>query len=73
MVSPDGKGTAKTMPGQVKGDEGKRTMDEVSETSNDDIDASLRSPQRKLYHMGIGGKVSSNTLARANRVRDWQV
>src|SRR4030066_455017 len=38
-----------------------------------DIEACLRSAQRKLYHMGIRGKVSRNTLAHANQVRDWRV
>jgi len=27
----------------------------------------------KLYHMGIRGKVSRNTLAHANEVRDWRI
>jgi IS4 transposase len=38
-----------------------------------DIEACLRSAQRKLYHLGIRGKVSRNTLAHANQVRDWQI
>jgi len=38
-----------------------------------DIQACLRSAQRKLYHMGIRGNVSRNTLAHANQVRDWRV
>lgn len=38
-----------------------------------DIQACLRSAQRKTYHMGIRGKVSRNTLAHANRVRDWRI
>jgi hypothetical protein len=38
-----------------------------------DIEACLRSAQRKVYHMGIRGKVSRNTLAHANEVRDWQM
>ena len=38
-----------------------------------DIEACPRSAQRKLYHMGIRGKVSRNTLAHANQVRDWQI
>jgi transposase len=29
--------------------------------------------QNKLYHMGIRGRVSRNTLARANEKRDWRV
>jgi len=38
-----------------------------------DIEACLRSAQIKLYHMGIRGKVSRNTLANANTVRDWRI
>jgi len=38
-----------------------------------DIEACLRSNQQKLYHMGIRGKVSRNTLAHANEVRDWRI
>jgi len=38
-----------------------------------DIEACLRSAQRRLYHMGIRGKVSRNTLAHANQVRDWRI
>ena len=38
-----------------------------------DIQACLRSANRKLYHMGIRGKVSRNTLAHANQVRDWRI
>ena len=38
MVSVDGKGTAKTVSGEVQGDEHKRTADEVSKTSNDDVE-----------------------------------
>jgi hypothetical protein len=38
-----------------------------------DIQACLRSSQLKLYHMGIRGKVSRNTLANANQVRDWRI
>ena len=38
-----------------------------------DIEACLRSAQRKLYHMGFRGKVSRNTLAHANQVRDWRI
>jgi len=38
-----------------------------------DIEACLRSNQRKLYHMGFRGKVSRNTLAHANQVRDWRI
>ena len=38
-----------------------------------DIEACLRSAQRKLYHMGIRSKVSRNTLAHANQLRDWRI
>ena len=38
-----------------------------------DIQACLRVSGRKLYHMGIRGRVSRNTLANANKVRDWRI
>jgi len=38
-----------------------------------DIQACLRAAQSKLYHLGIRGKVSRNTLANANQVRDWRI
>lgn len=38
-----------------------------------DIEACLRSAPTKLYHMGIRGKISRNTLAHANQVRDWRI
>jgi transposase len=38
-----------------------------------DIEACLRAHQTKLYHMGIRSGVSRNTLANANRVRDWRI
>jgi hypothetical protein len=38
-----------------------------------DIEACLRSTPTKLYHMGIRGRVSRNTLAHANEVRDWRI
>ena len=38
-----------------------------------DIEACMRVAQQKLYHMGIRGKVSRNTLANANQVRDWRI
>ena len=38
-----------------------------------DIEACLRAQQGKLYHMGIRGPVSRNTLANANKVRDWRI
>ena len=38
-----------------------------------DIQACLRAAQPKLYHMGIRGGVSRNTLANANKTRDWRI
>lgn len=38
-----------------------------------DIEACLRSMQKKLYHAGIRGKVSRSTLAEANEKRDWRI
>jgi Domain of unknown function (DUF4372)/Transposase DDE domain len=38
-----------------------------------DIEACLRTQQHKLYHLGIRGQVSRNTLAHANSVRDWRI
>lgn len=38
-----------------------------------DIEACLRSQKNKLYHMGIRGPVSRNTLANANKTRDWRI
>lgn len=38
-----------------------------------DIQACLRVAQNKLYHMGIRGTISRNTLANANFVRDWRI
>lgn len=38
-----------------------------------DIEACLRAQHNKLYHMGIRGGVSRNTLANANKVRDWRI
>src|SRR5256884_8009949 len=38
-----------------------------------DIEACLRAQQTKLYHLGIRGQVSRNTLAHANLVRDWRI
>lgn len=38
-----------------------------------DIQACLRSVHHKLYHMGFRGKVARNTLANANKVRDWRI
>ena len=38
MVSVEGKDMAETMSGEVQGDERKRTTDEVSKTSNGDVE-----------------------------------
>jgi hypothetical protein len=38
-----------------------------------DIEACLRAQRNKLYHIGIRSNVSRNTLANANRVRDWRI
>jgi transposase len=38
-----------------------------------DIETCLRAAGEKLYHMGIRSKVSRNTLAHANEVRDWRI
>jgi transposase len=38
-----------------------------------DIETCLRAAGNKLYHMGIRAKVSRNTLAHANAVRDWRI
>ena len=35
-----------------------------------DIEVGLRAQRNKLYHMGIRGKVSRNTLANANKQRE---
>lgn len=38
-----------------------------------DIEACLRATHKKLYHVGIRSRVSRNTLANANQVRDWRI
>ena len=38
-----------------------------------DIEACLRVAKTKLYHIGIRGKISRNTLAHANETRDWRI
>jgi hypothetical protein len=38
-----------------------------------DIESSLRAQAAKLYHLGIRGNVSRNTLANANATRDWRI
>jgi hypothetical protein len=38
-----------------------------------DVEACLRSQPSKLYHLGLRGYVSRNTLAHANESRDWRI
>ena len=38
-----------------------------------DIEACLRTKSKKLYHLGIRGKVARSTLADANDKRDWKI
>ena len=38
-----------------------------------DIETCLRAFRSKLYHIGIRGTVSRNTLANANKQRDWRI
>jgi hypothetical protein len=38
-----------------------------------DIESCLRAMRARLYHMGFRGKVSRNTLAHANEIRDWRI
>lgn len=38
-----------------------------------DIEACLRAFRSKLYHLGIRGLVSRNTLANANKQREWRI
>ncbi|MHB1826245.1 MAG: IS4 family transposase [Steroidobacteraceae bacterium] len=38
-----------------------------------DIEACLRSQAERLYHMGIRGRISRNTLANANATRNWRI
>jgi len=38
-----------------------------------DIEACLRSVRNKLYHLGIRGKISRSTLAKANENRSWRI
>ena len=38
-----------------------------------DIETCLRAMQPKLYHVGLRGNVSRNTLAKANENRDWRI
>jgi len=38
-----------------------------------DIETCLRTVRPKLYYMGIRGKISRTTLAKANENRDWRI
>jgi hypothetical protein len=38
-----------------------------------DIEVCLRAQHNKLYHMGIRGGIARNTLANANKNRDWRI
>jgi len=38
-----------------------------------DIEVCLRSVPTKLYHMGLRGKISRSTLAKANENRNWRI
>jgi hypothetical protein len=38
-----------------------------------DIVPCLRTMKRRLYHMGIRGRISRNNLANANEARDWRI
>ncbi len=38
-----------------------------------DIESCLRAMNNKLYHMGITGKISRSTLAKAIEKRDWRI
>jgi hypothetical protein len=38
-----------------------------------DIESSLRAQAAQLYHLGIRGNVSRNTLVNANSTRDWRI
>ncbi len=38
-----------------------------------DVEVCLRAQHNKLYHMGIRGKISRDTLANANKQRDWRI
>jgi transposase len=38
-----------------------------------DIEACLRATGRKLYHLGLRGKISRSSLADANEAHDWRI
>jgi hypothetical protein len=45
----------------------------TSRESLRDIEACLRAVGPKLYHAGMKARVSRNTLAKANELRDWKI
>ena len=38
-----------------------------------DIEGCLRTKSKKLYHLGIRGRISRSTLSEANDKRDWRI
>lgn len=38
-----------------------------------DIEVCLRAQKSKLYHMRLRGPIARNTLANANKIRDWRI
>ena len=38
-----------------------------------EFEATLRAPSEKLYHLGLRGNVSRNTLSNANAALDWRI
>src|SRR5271156_4595017 len=38
-----------------------------------DIETCLNSLKPKLYHVGIRGTIARNTLANANKIRNWRI
>lgn len=38
-----------------------------------DIETCLKAQRNKLYHMGIRSQIARNTLANANKTRDWRI
>lgn len=45
----------------------------TSRRSLRDVELCLRAHRSKLFHMGIRGGIARNTLANANKVRNWQI
>ena len=44
-----------------------------TERASQETEICLRSQSEKLYHMGMGGGISRNTLCNANTLRDWRI